>query len=61
MHNLTNTWNKEVEEGDKIIRKELAVTSVGRKEAGVIGGWWEIRNGQWGLDIRQRNLIWFRT
>lgn len=42
-----------------MMRKRLAGGSVGGKEAGVTGGWWESK-GQWGLEIRKRNLIWFR-
>lgn len=61
MHKLSNIWSKEVEERDKIIRKESAVRSVGRKEAGVVNGWWEMCNCQSGLDIKQRNLIGFRV
>lgn len=43
-----------------MIRKRLAGGSVGGKEAGVTGGLWERSKGQWGLEIRERNSIWFR-
>lgn len=43
-----------------MIRKRLAGASAGGKEAGVTGGWWERSKGQWGLEIRERNLTWFR-